>query len=53
MGWKILVIGLLVALAASACLLMGMIESGLAAAIGMLGIGVFSLGLSRYLKCLK
>ena len=42
MGWTMLVVRLLVALAASALLLMGMIEPGPAAAIGMLGFGLIA-----------
>jgi len=42
MGWGMMILGLLVALAASALLLMGLIESGVAAAIGILGIGLIA-----------
>ena len=42
MGWAMMIVGLLFGLAASALLLMGAIESGLAVAIGMLGIGLIA-----------
>jgi len=42
MGWGMIILGLLVALAASALLLMGLIESGVAVAIGILGIGLIA-----------
>jgi hypothetical protein len=42
MGWAMMISGLLIALAASALLLMNVIESGVAAAIGILGIGLIA-----------
>jgi hypothetical protein len=42
MGWVMLILGLLIGLAASAMLLMGLIESGVALAIGLLGIGLIA-----------
>lgn len=42
MGWAMMILGLLIALAASALLLMNVIESGLAAVIGILGIGLIA-----------
>lgn len=42
MGWVMIIAGLLIALASSALLLMGRIESGLAVAIGILGIGLIA-----------
>ena len=42
MGWAMLIVGMLVALAASALLVMGVIESGVAVALGMLGIGLIA-----------
>ena len=42
MGWAMMILGLLIALSASALLLMGVIESGLAAVIGILGIGLIA-----------
>ena len=42
MGWAMMILGLLIALAASTLLLMNMIESGVAAAIGILGIGLIA-----------
>jgi len=42
MGWTMMIFGLLIALAASALLLMNVIESGVAAAIGILGIGLIA-----------
>jgi hypothetical protein len=43
MRWATIVSGLLLALAASALLLLGVINSGLAAAIGILGIGLIAI----------
>ena len=42
MGWVMLVIGLLVALSASTLLVLGQIESGVAIAAGVLGIGLIA-----------
>ena len=42
MGWAMMILGLLIALTASALLLMNVIESGLAAVIGILGIGLIA-----------
>lgn len=42
MGWVLMILGLLIALAASALLVMNVIESGVAAAIGILGIGLIA-----------
>ena len=42
MGWALMILGLLIALAASALLVMNVIESGVAAAIGILGIGLIA-----------
>jgi hypothetical protein len=42
MGWAMLIVGLLFALAASAFLVVGRIEPGLAVAMGMLGIGLIA-----------
>jgi uncharacterized membrane protein len=43
MRWVSIISGLLLALAASAFLLMGTIKSGLATAIGILGIGLIAI----------
>jgi hypothetical protein len=42
MGWALMVFGLLLSLAASAMLLMGVIQSGAAVAMGILGIGLIA-----------
>lgn len=42
MGWAMMILGLLIALSASALLLLNVIESGVAAAIGILGIGLIA-----------
>ena len=42
MGWAMMILGLLIALTASALLVMNVIESGVAAAIGILGIGLIA-----------
>lgn len=42
MGWAIMIAGLLIALAASSLLVLGVIESGVAVAVGVLGIGLIA-----------
>jgi hypothetical protein len=42
MGWAMMIVGLLVGLGASALLVMGQIESGVAIAMGVLGIGLIA-----------
>ena len=42
MGWVLMILGLLIALTSSVLLLMGVIESSVAAVIGILGIGLIA-----------
>jgi len=41
-GWLLMILGLLIALSSSALLLLGKIESGVAAMIGIIGIGLIA-----------